>query len=71
MGLRNQRCEFLHCGYEGPITLLIHADGQAWELCRTHAKIVERNGVSFEYENGKKFVFSPVMLRGIGADSGE
>lgn len=64
MPLRNQRCEFLHCGYEGALTLLVHIDGQAWELCRMHAKIVERNGHSFEYDNGKKRMFSPVMTRG-------
>lgn len=65
MGLRQQRCEFLHCDYEGPITVLIFSDGLAWELCRTHSKIVEKNGISFEYENGKNKVFSPVMQRGM------
>lgn len=64
MGLRNYRCEFLHCGYEGTLTVLLHIDGQAWEVCPTHSKIIERNGHSFEYEAGKKFLFSPVMLRG-------
>lgn len=64
MGLRNQRCDFLHCGYEGPLTLLVHAQGQAWELCPMHEKIVRKNGISFEYAEGRKYVFSPVMFRG-------
>ncbi len=59
MGLRNHRCDFLRCEYEGPLTLLVHSEGQAWELCRMHEKIVRRNGISFEYVNGKKYVWSP------------
>lgn len=70
MPLRNYRCDFLHCDYEGQLTLLVHSDGQAWELCPTHEKIVRKNGISFEYENGRKFVFSPVMLRGRGENAG-
>lgn len=55
-------CEFLHCDYDG-LTVVAMCDTPR-RLCPTHARIVNFNGWGIEVEDGKEYVFSPVMLRG-------
>lgn len=57
-------CSFLHCEAEEPLIVVHEYFDRQWGLCSFHDQIVEKNGVSMEYEDGKAYLFSPVMLRG-------
>ena len=63
-GQRVTTCQFLHCDYEGPVFMVFRFDDENWKTCIRHGKIITKNGHSFEWENDKKWLFSPVFARG-------
>jgi hypothetical protein len=56
-------CSFLHCDYKGPIFMTFRLRDENWKTCIMHGKYIDANGVSFEEENGKTYLFSPVFVR--------
>lgn len=57
-------CEFLHCDATETLIVVVMHDDKPWGLCPLHEKIVSKNGASVEYEGGKDYLFSPIMLKG-------
>ena len=64
MKVSKTECDFLHCEATDTLIVMHRFMDRDWGLCPFHDRIVDKNGASVEYEGGKAYLFSPIMLRG-------